>query len=117
VKSLFLVHVQTFSLPVSPRTSTLKLEFTSGSACLASCVLAREHLQSLHTSTAVGIWDYLRNVLLLILAGHYIGDEAPLGILVAPTVCEGLLALLRKSGDPFGNQFLTSVEDINHNSL
>lgn len=95
----------------------LKLELTSGSACLACCVLAREHLQSLHTSTAVGIWDYLRDVLLLILTGHYIGDEAPLGFLVAPTLCEGLLGLLHKSGDPLGNDFLTSFEDINSNSL
>lgn len=95
----------------------LKLEFTSGSACLASCVLAREHLQSLHISAAVGIWDYLRDVLLLILTGHYIGDEAPLGFLVAPTVCEGLLGLLHKSGDPFGNDFLTSFKDINSDSL
>jgi len=31
---------------------------------------------------------------------------------VAPTVCEGLLALLGKSGDPLGNLFLTSVKDI-----
>ena len=95
----------------------LNLEFTSGSACLASCVLAREHLQSLHTSTAIEIWDYLKDVLLLILSENYIGDEAPLGFLVAPTICEGLLALARKSGDPLGNQFLTSVKDINSDSL
>ncbi|KAF8507125.1 hypothetical protein F5888DRAFT_72856 [Russula emetica] len=69
-------------------------------SCLASCVLSREQLRGLHTSTAIEIWDYLRNVLLLILTGHYTGDEAPLGCLVAPTICEGLLALLRKGGDP-----------------
>lgn len=79
---------------------TLSLELTSASACLASCVLSREQLRGLHTSTAIEIWDYLRNVLLLILTGHYTGDEAPLGCLVAPTICEGLLALLRKGGDP-----------------
>jgi hypothetical protein len=88
----------------------LSLELTRASACLASCVLSREQFRSLHTSTAIEIWDYLRNVLLLILTGHYTGDEAPLGCLVAPTVCEGLLALLRKSGDPLGNLFLTSVK-------
>lgn len=80
---------------------------TSDSACLASCVLALEHLESLPTSTAVEIWDYLRDVLLLIITGHYIGDEAPLGFLVAPTLCEALLALLRQTGDRLGNQFLT----------
>jgi hypothetical protein len=91
----------------------LSLELTSAPACLASCVLSREQLRSLHTSTAIEIWDYLRNVLLLILTGHYTGDEAPLGCLVAPTVCEGLLALLRQSGDPLGNLFLTCAKDIN----
>lgn len=82
-------------------------------SCLASSVLSREQLRSLHTSTAIEIWDYLRNVLLLILTGHYTGDEAPLGCLVAPTICEGLLALLRKSGDPLGNLFFTFAKDIN----
>ena len=91
----------------------LSLGLTCASACLASCVLSREPLESLPTSTAIEIWDYLRNAMLLILTGHYTGDEAPLGCLVAPTVCEGLLALLRKSGDPLGNLFLTSVKDIN----
>ena len=91
----------------------LSLGLTSALACLASCVVSREQLRSLHTTTAIEIWDYLRNVLLLILTGHYTGDEAPLGCLVAPTVCEGLLALLCKCGDPLGNLFLTSVNDIN----
>ena len=69
-------------------------------------MLARDHLESLHTSTVVEIWEYLRDVLILILTGHYIGDEAPLGFLVAPTLCEALLALLRQAGDPLGNAFL-----------
>jgi hypothetical protein len=90
----------------------LSLELTSASACLASCVLSREQLGSLHMSTAIEIWDYLRNVLLLILTGHYTGDEAPLGCLVAPTVCVGLLTVLRKSGDPLGNLFLAAVKDV-----
>ena len=80
----------------------LSIELTSDSACLASCVLSQEQLGSLHASTAIEIWDYLRNVLLLVLAGYYTGDEAPLGCLVAPTMCEALLVLLRKSGDPLG---------------
>lgn len=70
-------------------------------------MLARNHLESLHTSTVVEIWEYLRDVLILILTGHYIGDEAPLGFLVAPTLCEALLVLLRQAGDPLGNAFLT----------
>ena len=69
-------------------------------------MLARDHLESLPTSTVVEIWEYLRDVLILILTGHYIGDEAPLGFLLAPTLCEALLALLRQAGDPLGNAFL-----------
>ncbi|KAI0304910.1 hypothetical protein BC826DRAFT_23029 [Russula brevipes] len=68
-------------------------------SCLASCVLALKHLESPHPSIAVEIWDYLRDVLILILTEHYIEDEAPLGFLVAPTLCEALLALLRQMGD------------------
>jgi len=61
--------------------------------------LALEHLESPHPSIAVEIWDYLRDVLLLILTEHYIEDEAPLGFLVAPTLCSALLALLSQMGD------------------
>ncbi|KAH9042393.1 hypothetical protein EDB84DRAFT_913523 [Lactarius hengduanensis] len=68
-------------------------------SCLASCVLAMDHLGSLRTSTIVGIWECLRDALLLILAENYVGDEALLGLLVAPTLCKGLGALLRQTGD------------------
>ena len=72
-------------------------------------MLAQNRLDSLHTSTAVEIWDYLRDVLILILTGHYVGDEAPLGFLVAPTLCEALLALLRQTGHPLGNASFGSL--------
>ncbi|KAH9175329.1 hypothetical protein EDB89DRAFT_353704 [Lactarius sanguifluus] len=68
-------------------------------SCLASCVLAVDHLGSLRISTIVGIWECLRDALLLILAENYVGDEALLGLLVAPTLCKGLGALLRQTGD------------------
>ncbi len=90
-------------------SKSLSLWLTSCSACLASCVLTRDHVESLHTSTVVEIWDYLRDVLILILTGHYLGDEAPLSFLVAPTLCEALLVLLHRTGDRLGNPlpFLT----------
>lgn len=72
-------------------------------SCLASCVLAVDHLGSLRISTTVGIWECLRDVLLLVLAENYVGDEALLGLLVAPTLCEALCALLRQTGDELGN--------------
>lgn len=62
-----------------------------------------DHLGSLRTSTTLGIWEYLRDALLLILAENYVGDEALLGLLVAPTLCEALGALLRQTGDELGN--------------
>jgi len=62
--------------------------------------LTREPLGNLHTSTIIEIWEYLRDVLNLILTGHYIADEAPLSFLVAPTLCEALIALMHQTGDP-----------------
>ena len=81
------------------------MELTNGAACLASCVLAVDRLETLCTSAAVGIWECLRDALLLILAEDYVGDEALLGLLVAPTLCEALGALLRQTGDELGNLF------------
>ncbi|KAH8998944.1 hypothetical protein EDB86DRAFT_790333 [Lactarius hatsudake] len=68
-------------------------------------VASVDHLGSLRTSTIVGIWECLRDALLLILAENYVGDEALLGLLVAPTLCKGLGALLRQTGDELGNSF------------
>jgi hypothetical protein len=70
--------------------------------------LALGHLESLQTSTVFEIWDYLRDALILILTGHYIGDEALLSFLVSPTLCEALLALVHQVGDPLGISVLTS---------
>jgi hypothetical protein len=78
---------------------------TNGAACLSSSVLTVQNLEGLRMCTAVEIWDYLRDVLLLTLAGHYVGDEAPLSLLVAPTICGALLALLCQTGGPLSNQF------------
>ena len=69
-------------------------------------MLAVDHLGSLAASTAVGIWEYLRDALLLILAENYVGDEELLGLLVAPTLCEALSALLRQTRDELGNWFI-----------
>jgi hypothetical protein len=91
----------------TPLNGNLDLRLTNGAACLASCVLTVENLGSLRTCTAVEIWDYLRDVLLLILAGHYVGDEAPLSLLVAPTICGALLALLYQAEVHLGNQFFS----------
>jgi hypothetical protein len=78
---------------------------TNGAACLSSSVLTVQNLEGLRMCTAVEIWEYLRDVLLLTLAGHYVGDEAPLSLLVAPTICGAMLALLCQTGDPLSNQF------------
>lgn len=66
-------------------------------------MLAVDQLGSLRTSTTLGIWEYLRDALLLIFAENYVGDDALLGLLVAPTLCEALGALLRQTGNELGN--------------
>lgn len=66
-------------------------------------MLAVDQLGSLRTSTTLGIWEYLRDALLLIFAENYVGDDALLGLLVAPTLCEALSALLRQTGNELGN--------------
>lgn len=97
-------------------SKSLSLWLTSCSACLASCVLTRDHVENLHTSTVVEIWDYLRDVLILVLTGYYLGDEAPLSFLVAPTLCEAMLVLLHRTGDRLGDPFFSSVENIDSDS-
>ena len=72
-------------------------------------MLAVDHLGSLPTSTTVGIWEYLRDALLLILAENYVGDDELLGLLVAPTLCEALGALLRQTRDELGICFSNPV--------
>ena len=44
--------------------------------------------------------------MLLVLAENYVADEELLGLLVAPTLCEALGALLRQTRDELGNWFL-----------
>lgn len=39
-------------------------------------------------------WDYLRDALLLILTDHFLDAEAPLAILVAPSICMALVSLI-----------------------
>ena len=42
-------------------------------------------------------WDYLRDVLLLILRGRFAEEQEPLAILVSPVICDALTNLLRKT--------------------
>jgi hypothetical protein len=86
---------------------SLDLKLMNDVACLSSCLLTVKNLENLRICTGVEIWDYLRDVLLLILAGHYVGDETPLSLLVASTICGALLALLCQTGDRLGNQFFS----------
>lgn len=47
-------------------------------------------------------WDYLRDALLLILNDHYLDTESPLAILVAPSICLALVALLVSADERIG---------------
>ena len=47
-------------------------------------------------------WDYLRDALLLILADHFLDAEAPLAVLVAPSICMALVSLMASSNGNTG---------------
>lgn len=40
-------------------------------------------------------WDYLRDVLLLIFSQHYVGEDEPMALAVCPSICRGLIHLLK----------------------
>ncbi|KAL6302231.1 hypothetical protein BKA93DRAFT_794093 [Sparassis latifolia] len=42
-------------------------------------------------------WDYLRDVLLLVLSHQFLGDEEPLALLVCPMVCQALSSLIHSA--------------------
>lgn len=43
-------------------------------------------------------WDYLRDVLLLTISGHFLGEDEPLALIVCPVICQALLRLLQGVG-------------------
>lgn len=41
-------------------------------------------------------WNYLRDVILLILSHHFLGDDEPLALMISPVICNTLLLLLQE---------------------
>ncbi|RDX56001.1 hypothetical protein OH76DRAFT_587645 [Lentinus brumalis] len=52
------------------------------------------HLRHTDDLFCAEAWDYFRDVLLLILTSDYEGPDEPLALLIAPSICTALIALL-----------------------
>ena len=64
-------------------------------------------------------WNFIRDVLLLILDRDFGGQEEPLALLVAPAICRALLALVRHAS-PQASTFLSGcslTHDLTHFNL
>jgi len=58
-------------------------------------------------------FDYLRDVLLLVLTHHYLGTEEALAVLVCPSICQALLCLITCAGIQAVQYLLTSPWTMN----
>jgi hypothetical protein len=58
------------------------------------------------TLCCVEAWDYCRDVLLLVLSRHFLGENEPLALTVCPSVCRALLRLLRQADSQAGDVIL-----------
>ncbi|TFK94334.1 hypothetical protein K466DRAFT_657861 [Polyporus arcularius HHB13444] len=64
------------------------------------------HLRHTDDLFCAEAWDYFRDVLLLILTSDYEGPDEPLALLIAPSICTALIALL---GNAQGASFHHSI--------
>ncbi|EIN13484.1 hypothetical protein PUNSTDRAFT_48443 [Punctularia strigosozonata HHB-11173 SS5] len=65
-------------------------------ACgLANYVIATARLKTCTALTAIEAWDYLRDILLLVLTQHFFCEDMALALLICPSVCIALSELLR----------------------
>jgi hypothetical protein len=71
-------------------------------AAFASLILATPKHHSYDPLSFAEAWDYLRDVTLLILSHHFLGDDEPLALIISPVVCGALLLLLQCAGPTTG---------------
>ncbi|TFY52613.1 hypothetical protein EVJ58_g9913 [Rhodofomes roseus] len=57
-------------------------------------------------------WNYLRDILLLVLTHHYLDVEEPLALLVAPSICMALTCLIASGDDRAGRYSLRIFAEI-----
>ncbi|KAI0936199.1 hypothetical protein AcV5_004396 [Taiwanofungus camphoratus] len=62
-------------------------------SAFAAYVSAVAHHRSYEPLLYAEAWNYLRDVLLLILTRHFLGEEEPLALLVSSTVCQALCSM------------------------
>ena len=67
----------------------------SGEASVAAYFSTSIRLRSRHRLLWAEAWSYLCDVMLLILAGNVEGEDEPLALFVAPSICTALDALVR----------------------
>ncbi|KIJ68301.1 hypothetical protein HYDPIDRAFT_24595 [Hydnomerulius pinastri MD-312] len=59
---------------------------------------------SVEPLTYLEAWDHLLDVILLICSHHYVSDEEPLALIIAPTVCDALSHLFHHADDMTGKE-------------
>ncbi|RPD63076.1 hypothetical protein L227DRAFT_413176 [Lentinus tigrinus ALCF2SS1-6] len=81
-----------------------ELPLASSFAHYVAAMAHRRHCDELLCAEA---WEYLRDVLLLILTSDHEGPDEPLALLIAPSICRALIALL-ENAQGAGLQYYTS---------
>jgi hypothetical protein len=82
-------------------STTLLIVHPSNMFFTAAFVYYLQATKKIHNALCFAeAWNYLRDVLLLVLSHHFLGDDEPLGLLVCPAICRGLLLLLENANSP-----------------
>ncbi|KAI0662697.1 hypothetical protein C8Q70DRAFT_960558 [Cubamyces menziesii] len=77
-------------------------------ASLAAYISATAEAYAFDTLTYGEAWNFIRDVLLLILDRDFGGQEEPLALLVAPAICRALLALVRHASPQARRYYMSS---------
>jgi len=82
-------------------------------AAFANLILTTPEYRLCDSLSCAEAWDYLRDVALLIISHHFLGDDAPLALIVSPVVCGALLILLHRADSRAEQFFLSSPWSMN----
>jgi len=89
-------------LLVSPITRTARTQLSDFFASLftaafANLIIATPEHRLCDTLYCAEAWDYLRDVMLLIISHQFLGNDEPLALIISPVVCRTLLLLLQRA--------------------
>jgi len=76
-------------------------------SAFANLILATPEYRLCDALSCAEAWDYLRDVALLVISHHFLGDDEPLALIISPVVCGALLLLLQRA-DPRVAQYILS---------